>query len=176
MGRRHDERSFVEQLDTEGCKGIQLRFVTADDEPLFREAWERLSPRARYRRFLSPKLRLTPEELRYLTDVDQADHIAIGAVRRVEDREEGVGVARCIRIGDSDAAEISVTVIDELQGRGLGHALLERVVEAARARGIRRFICVVLPENIPMQVLASSLSKRVAAETRGAVTVEVRSP
>jgi hypothetical protein len=54
----------------------------------FVEAFERLSDRSRYRRFLSARRRLSTVEVRYLTEVDHRDHEALVAI----DAESGSGV------------------------------------------------------------------------------------
>jgi GNAT superfamily N-acetyltransferase len=88
-------------------------------------------------RFLMTKKQLSPAELRYFTDVDHHDHEALGALNA---DGRGVGIARYIRdAGDPHAAEITITIIDDWHGRGLGTGLLTRLSARARARseGIR---------------------------------------
>jgi len=60
-----------------------------------------------------------------------------------------VGHALYVRI-DETRAEVAVEVADQLQGRGLGTLLIERLAAAAEGRGIRSFVAEVLPENRAM--------------------------
>jgi RimJ/RimL family protein N-acetyltransferase len=61
---------------------------------------------------------------------------------------EGIGVARFARTSpDSRTAEMAITVVDAFQGRGIGKALVRRLVNAATARGIRTLHANVLPDN-----------------------------
>src|SRR5207245_4362935 len=100
-------------------------------------AWDRLSPTSRYRRFLSAKDHLTDREWRYFTEVDGINHFALGAVRHADGQEEGLGVARFIRLIDRPTvAEPAVVVADPWQRKGLGRLLLARLVAAASERGI----------------------------------------
>lgn len=138
---------------------VTLRLVRPGDKELFLEAWERLSPESRYRRFLSPKLALTDAELRYLTELDHVDHLAIGAAVDRGGTTQGLGVARFVRVaGRSDAADVAVTVVDDAQRKGLGRLLVSRLIAAARERGIERFVCDVLATNDPMRALIRSLA------------------
>ncbi len=106
----------------------------------------RLSLETVHRRYLAAKPTLSRAELRYLTEVDGVDHIAIVAV----DTATGdlVGVARCVRLADApDTAEWAIDVADRLQGQGLGRHLLTQLADAAREVGIRRFSATMLADN-----------------------------
>ena len=48
---------------------LYIRHVKPSDKDLIAKAWLELSPRSQYRRFLSPKPRLTTSDLRYLTEL-----------------------------------------------------------------------------------------------------------
>ena len=138
----------------------EVRMVRREDAPLLREGFERLSARARFQRFLSPKSRLTEEELRYLTEVDGEGHVAIGVVTWDEiGQEVGLGVARFFRLAHMpEVAEVAITVVDDAQGKGLGSLLMDNLVEAARERGVERFEFRVLPGNQPMYRLVQKLA------------------
>ena len=114
--------------------------------------FEGLSKESRFRRFLSPKSSLSEAELSYFTDIDGETHFALAAGhRRSDGSAAGLGTARFIRRPDDpDSAELAVVVVDEWQGRGLGRILLDRLVAAARERGIERLIGTVVATNRPM--------------------------
>lgn len=125
---------------TDGAE-IAIRAIEPDDKDLLKASFDRLSQESRYRRFLSPKNRLTPRELAFLTEVDHDDHEAVVALH--PKREEGIGVARYVRLDDPEVAEVAVVVADDWQRRGVGTALLAELVERARPAGIRRFSAVM---------------------------------
>jgi GNAT superfamily N-acetyltransferase len=127
---------------------VLIRPVRRADRERFEDGFTRLTPKSRYRRLLGFKKRLTEEELAVFTHVDRPGHEALGALDPASG--EGVAVARSVRLGDSDAAEVSVVVVDAWQGRGVGGALLERLAFLARAAGIRRFVATPLPESRAM--------------------------
>jgi RimJ/RimL family protein N-acetyltransferase len=122
-----------------------IRPISSDDKRLLAEAFDGMSPETRYRRFFAPLDRLTEQDLRYLTEVDHHDHEAFVALDPATG--EIIGVARYVRSLDPTEAEVAVVVGDPWQGRGVATALLERLVERARAEGIDHFIALVLSDN-----------------------------
>lgn len=154
---------------------IALRVVRPSDSPLFADAFERLSPESRYRRFLGPKNVLSLAEVRYFSDCDGVNHFAIGAVvERADGSEEGAGVARFVRSPKNPlAAEAALTVVDVRQHHGLGYLLARRLFSAAAERGIRELQFHVLSTNQPMLSLLRKLGQpaehRVDAEFDGDV-------
>jgi RimJ/RimL family protein N-acetyltransferase len=134
-----------------------IRPITADDKPLIDDGLRRLSPATVYRRFLGAKPYLSEAELRYLTEVDGRDHIALVAVD-ADDPSVLIGVARCVRLGDEpDTAEMAIVVGDQWQGLGLGHALAEMLAQAAAGVGIRRFAAVILADNVAARRLLADV-------------------
>ncbi|MGE5152827.1 MAG: N-acetyltransferase family protein [Bdellovibrio bacteriovorus] len=122
--------------------------------------FETLSPESRRLRFFGVKPSLPPAELDFYAEADGRDHIAFAAVRIDPRGREGeaLGFARCVRLADrSETAELSLTVLDQAQGQGIGAGLLAQLIRAARAQGIRHFRCEVLAENAAMRRLARRL-------------------
>jgi GNAT superfamily N-acetyltransferase len=140
---------------------IFLRPVRPEDKPKFVAGLARLSEESQYLRFFTSKVKFTDAELRYLTEVDGVNHFAIAAGLVAPDGSEGdgVGIARFVRLeGEPDVAEPAVVVVDELQGRGLGRLLMERITDAAAERGVKRFRSEFLAVNKPMKELLVHLS------------------
>lgn len=148
----HFDQDYREIVTLSDGTEVELRLVSPQDKELLVEGFQRLSAESRFRRFFAPKSQLSDKEVRYLTEVDGESHFALGARRRLPDgREQGVAVARFVRLSDrSDIAEPAIVVVDEMQGKGLGHALLARLNAAARERGVERFRCQVLGDNPSM--------------------------
>jgi RimJ/RimL family protein N-acetyltransferase len=131
---------------------VLLRPLHPRDRALYLRGFEHLSDRSRYMRFFSPKNTLSERELRYFLDVDHHDHEAVAAIDI--DTGDGIGVARYIRDPeDRDIAEVSVAVVDDHQGRGLGAVLLGAIARRAREEGVRRFRATVLADNTRMLAL-----------------------
>jgi nucleotide-binding universal stress UspA family protein/GNAT superfamily N-acetyltransferase len=151
---------------------ITIRRVRPEDASLVVEAFDRLSPRSRYRRFLTEMTSLSPELVEYLTNVDHDRHEALIAL----DPETGqmLGAARYIRDPDRlDTAEVAVTVTDDWQGRGVGRALLERLTARARSDGVTTFTALMLGDNRAAQELVASIGARTEFEVGGGPEVRL---
>ncbi len=137
-----------EQTLADGSR-VRLRFIRPDDADELRRGFERLSAESRYRRFLGALGHLTDENVRYLTNVDGQNHVAVVATRpRADGSEEGLGVARFIRVVDEPTvAEAAITVVDAEQHKGIGRLLALALVDAARERGIAHFRGEILANN-----------------------------
>jgi acetyltransferase len=151
-----------------------VRSVRNSDARIVTDVFRGMSRESRWLRFLSPKHRLTDSELRYLTDVDGHDHEAIAALAN----GRGVGIARYIRQqADPRVAEISISVVDEWHGRGLGTALFERLRERGREEGIDRFFALVSLRNaVALRLLRRQGADLVSVDESGGGTVEVELP
>ncbi|MCB1802796.1 MAG: GNAT family N-acetyltransferase [Gammaproteobacteria bacterium] len=115
---------------------------------------QRLSPRSRWQRFASGIDSLSERQLDELTDVDGSHRVALCAALQGEQCEEGVGLARYVELADQPAvAEFAVTVIDAWQGRGIGSALLDALIDTARQNGIKVLRGFVFPSNTAMLAL-----------------------
>ncbi len=127
---------------------LSLRPIRPDDKELLAQGFHRLSPESRYARFFRSLEELSPDQLRYLTEVDHVDHSACVAVT-AEEPVEGVGVVRWIRLEDApNEAEVAVTVVDDWQRRGIGRTLLVLAALDARAKGIDFFRAWILGRNL----------------------------
>src|SRR5436190_16641818 len=145
---------------TMASDGTQLyvRHIKPSDKDMLANAWLQLSPRSQYRRFLSPKPYLTKGDLRYLTEIDGHDHVALVAVR-LDDPSRLVAVARYVRsVDDPQTAEVAVTVADAMQGKRVGKQLGVLLADEARGRGIKRFNAALLADNRPALRLVSTMT------------------
>ncbi len=145
----HFDADYSERVTLRDGSAVELRLVRPSDKALMLEGFEGLSDRSRYQRFFSAKPRLSSRELAYLTELDGARHLAIGALTRdPQGREHPLGIGRLVVLDDDGrVAEPAVTVVDAAQGRGLGALLLQRLIAAAGERGVQRFACDVLASN-----------------------------
>ena len=150
---------------------IHFRHIRPDDKENLETALQRLSPESRHKRFLAPKPRFSAAELRYLTEIDGFDHVAVVAVLP-DDEDAIVGVGRFVRLRDlPDTAEAALVVGDAFQGQGLGRELGRRLADEARECGIRRFTATLLGDNVAAHRLFHAISDRLEGRVEGGTRV-----
>lgn len=168
---------FREEHELPDGGRITLRAIEPSDAPALAAAFARLSPATRHQRFVASPRELDEERLRYLTHVDQKDHVAIVATAESPDLkdERGLGVARFVRLAeDPSCAEAAVVVVDEAQRRGIGRVLLTALADAARERGVRTFRAQTLASNEPMRRILGEVGATI--RERDADTLEYDVP
>jgi GNAT superfamily N-acetyltransferase len=156
-----------------GTTDPRYRPIRPDDEPRLVELFGRLSPRSVYQRFLAQRPSLPSAWYHAFANVDYERRFALVAEHETPGGVELVGVARYEPTGVPDTAEIAMVVDDAWQGRGLGRALLERLLDEAAARGIRRFRADVLGDNRRMLALlahATQIERQVPKD--GVIEIE----
>lgn len=130
---------------------VHLRPIRRSDAPRLAEFHRRQSPDSTYRRFFSPKPRLTDAELEHFTNVDLVDRVALV----VERHGELIAWASYERWTGRDDADAAFQVDDAHQGKGIATLLLEHLAAIARSNGIVRFTAEVLADNRPMLAVFS---------------------
>jgi acetyltransferase len=85
--------------------------------------------------------------------------------------DEFIAVGRYAPNPDGVTAEFALAVADEWQGKGLGHALLLRLCDAARAAGYEALVGHILEANREMLELAAHLGFTEKSRSADAVTV-----
>lgn len=135
-------RFFVRPIKPEDelAIGAMLNKVTAEDLRL---------------RFFSPQKFFSHVFLARLTQLDYAREIAFIALE--EPGGEAAGAVRLHAGPDHVEAEYAILLRSDLKGLGLGRALMELILDWARADGLKRVHSQVLAENGPMLALCRSL-------------------
>jgi acetyltransferase len=136
---------------------VLIRPIHPGDVALERRFIEALSPTARRYRFLDTMR--TPSEalLKLLTEIKPATDVAYVAVLGAGDAEVEIGVARFSALPDGANCEFAVTVADEWQNKGLGTFLMERLIAAAKARGLESMFSSDASDNTRMRQFAEHL-------------------
>ena len=124
-----------ERVTLAGGRSVVIRPIEPRDAPELARAFARLGALARFRRFLVRLNHLSERQIWFLTRVDHTSHEALIAFDAATG--EGVGVARYLcDARDPRSARFALVVVDALQGRGLGTALLDRLTARAQANGV----------------------------------------
>lgn len=90
------------------------------------------------------------------------------------DKSELIGVANFAADPDKAKAEYSVVVRSDLKGRGLGTALMKRVVDYAKAFGVAELYGDVFEENTQMLALCKDLGFSVSEAKDGIVLTALK--
>ncbi len=114
-----------------------IRAIRADDAAGIERFFARLTPDDVRARFFQALRALPPGYVEQLTHPDAAHGAALVAV----DGEDILGVGRLID------GELAVTVRSDLKHRGIGLALLERLLDVARRRGTGEVCADILAAN-----------------------------
>jgi GNAT superfamily N-acetyltransferase len=111
---------------------------------------------------------VSPEQLKYFTELDFKNHVALVATMEKDGAEEIIAVGRYI-VGETDAspksAEIAFAVADDYQGHGIGRTLLKRLASLAASTGIVRFEALVHTKDAPLLSLLEHSGFAVDEET-----------
>jgi len=152
----------------------QLRPIGPEDAALHLAAMRELSAEARQARFLDAGFAPSASVSRYLTAVDQSDHVAWGATLQTAEGVLGIGVVRFVRSDSAaDEAELAVTVVDAFQGLGLGRALLRLGLRLARRHGIQRLTGLLREDNHRMLALVRRLGAELRPVGNGLVAARI---
>ena len=137
-----------------------VRLAGPDDVPAITRLYLELPPKSFYRRFFSA--RPAPARVAQFAGLRNGTVCLVAA--SPDDPGDLVAEARYLPIAPG-TAELALTVQDGYQGAGLGHLLLEELVERAHAGRLERLRAVVLLENTPMLRLLQHYGWALAAAT-----------
>ena len=168
IARTADPAGYAESWPLLHAHSLTIRALQPEHADLEVRFGLALSAQSRYERFLGGGVKLTPELLARLLNVDFSRDAALIATVAFGGSETPVGVGRYARTAGDDTAEVAVTIADAWQGCGLGRLLLERVIDAARRNGVRRLTGDVLAANARMLALARRLGFRSEPHPEGA--------
>jgi RimJ/RimL family protein N-acetyltransferase len=146
--------AYPEELEREVTlrDGVRLRMrpIRPEDQDRLMAFHDRLSGHTAYQRFFSVLKHLPPVWAHFLSNVDYERRLALLAEHGPPETPELVGVARYETMSQPDTAEIAFVIQDGWQGRGLGTFMLDALLVAGDARGIRNFRAYVLADNTRM--------------------------
>jgi acetyltransferase len=138
-----------------GGRDFTVRPMKPADAVLYPRFLERVTSEDMRLRFLVPTRTLSPETIVRLSQLDYDRDIAFIALEA--DNGELAGVVRYSSDPDRVTAEYSAHVRSDLQGHGLGTAMMRLLIEYARADGLEELTGLVLRENAEMLRVGSAL-------------------
>ncbi|MGE3783952.1 MAG: GNAT family N-acetyltransferase, partial [Alphaproteobacteria bacterium] len=149
---------------------IDLRPIQPEDEALLHDLAAHMTPEDLRRRFLAPIRALSHQLAARLSQIDYDREMALVAMHA----GAVLGVARYAADPDRLQAEYAVAVRSDWKGRGVGYALMRRLIEIARQYGVGALVGDVLRENEPMLAMCRELGFEIRADPADASLVRVR--
>ena len=140
---------------------VIIRPIRPEDAELTQGFVRGLSEETKYFRYMDAVRELSPAMLVRLTQIDYSREMALLAVTEVEGGEVELGVARYAINPDGESCEYALVVNDQWQKQGIGHKLMDVLMDVARAKGLRFMEGEVLKTNRRMLKLSESLGFRV---------------
>ena len=170
-------RSYPRELESEarlkdGTR-LALRPARPEDEPLVGALFGGVSPADLHLSGLSSLESFSRALAARLTQIDYDRELALLALAG-PDAAEAVGIAHLIMDPDRERAECGVIVRSDVQGRGIGYALMERLVAIARDAGVGVLFGRVQEQNRAMLELAAATGFTIAPAQPGEVTMSRR--
>lgn len=139
-------------------QSVLLRPIIAEDEVRHQAFDAALSEEDRYKRYFSPRAKISHEEMAFLTQIDYAREMAFIALASAQDGTlETLAVVRASVDPDNIDAEFAMVVRSDKQGVGLGELLLSKLVRYQREQGTRYLSGITMLSNRGMANLAKKL-------------------
>ncbi|NOS99115.1 MAG: GNAT family N-acetyltransferase, partial [Phycisphaerales bacterium] len=124
-----------------------MRPLKMTDEARLREMFYRLSDESIHYRFFNMIKSMPHEKLQTFLHVDYEADMALVVLTSAGQDAEIVAIAHYSRDPRTNFADASFLVRDDMQGKGIGTALMHTLVESARANGVGGFTADVLMGN-----------------------------
>jgi acetyltransferase len=151
-------KELEEQIPLGDGRTLLLRPIRPEDEPSLQAAFANMTPEDIRLRFLVPIKTLTHVAAVRFTQLDYDREMGLILTEPgIPGRTEIYGVVNIIADPDNERAEYAIIVRHDMTAMGLGIYLMRRIIDYARARGIREIYGDVLRENRQMLKLCGVL-------------------
>ncbi|HET7628822.1 MAG TPA: GNAT family N-acetyltransferase [Bacillales bacterium] len=155
-----------------GNREMEIREIRCEDAEAFLEMKKQLDRETEFMLYEPDERQTTLEEMRsQLKEAEQSERLAIFAVfddeRPVGFVESHAGSLRRNR----HRASLVIGLLQAYRGRGYGRALLERLEQWARLKGIRRLELTVMEHNRPAMFLYSRFGFSIEGMRKGSLCV-----
>ncbi|HYH20036.1 MAG TPA: GNAT family N-acetyltransferase [Azospirillum sp.] len=139
-------------------RAFLLRPVRPEDEPALKDLFHRLTVDEIRLRFFAPKAELSHTTAARMTQIDYDREMGLAvADPGVPGHAALHGVAHLSCDAAGERAEFAIMLAHDMAGLGLGPVLMRRLIDHARARGLREVYGEVLFENRGMLKLCEVL-------------------
>jgi acetyltransferase len=138
-----------------GGERVLIRRMRLEDMALYPDFLGDVSAEDLRLRFFARIAELSAAEIHKLTHLDYRHEMAFIALD--EDTGHMLGLVRLKDELDEKTAEFAILVRSRLKGHGLGWVLMQRVIDYAKEKGLRRVYGDVLVENTTMLQMCAEL-------------------
>jgi acetyltransferase len=135
------------ELTVRDGRHIRVRPIRPEDEPAILEFLQHINADDLRLRFFGPMKVFTHTFIARLTQLDYARAMAFLAF---DDKGELVGVVRIHSDSIYESGEYAILLRSDRKGQGLGWALMQLLIDYARAEGLQRISGQVLRDNTTM--------------------------
>ncbi|MGA7180827.1 MAG: bifunctional acetate--CoA ligase family protein/GNAT family N-acetyltransferase [Thiobacillaceae bacterium] len=140
---------------------VTIRPIRPEDAEITQAFVRGLSEEAKYFRFMDAVRELSPAMLARLTQIDYDREMALLMVTEIDGHEVEMGVARYAVDASFANGEFALVVDDRWQHQGIGHKLMNVLMDVARAKGVKVLEGEVLKSNHKMLHLVEGLGFRI---------------
>jgi len=153
---------YEKVMTTKGRVDIFIRSIKPEDAPLMEAFFKTLSDQTIHNRFFTLLKSLEPKMLAEFTQIDYDRDTVLAAFDKSQPEEKMIGVARIVAYPGGSNGEFAVTVSDPWQGKGIGAALMEVLIEIAYDREMEVLWAPILAGNTQMLNLARNLGSDIS--------------
>jgi acetyltransferase len=156
---------------------VRIRAIRSDDARHADAFFQWLSEETKYLRFMYLVKELTPEIMAGVFTQEGLQRVVLVAEPADlvgDEPTPAVAIGRYAPSPDLAACEVAITVGDTWQGRGVGSALLRRLIVLARRAGYRKMLATALTANTKMTRLARAFGFDIDVEPDGVTAMTLR--
>jgi RimJ/RimL family protein N-acetyltransferase len=155
MPDKGDSGSSESRETLPGGERVLIRRARPEDVALYPDFLSDVSTEDLRLRFFARVAELSAEESDKLGHLDYRHEIAFIALD--ENTGQMLGLVRLKDELDEKTAEFAILIRSRVKGHGLGWLLMQRVIDYAKAKGLRRVYGDVLAENATMLQMSAEL-------------------
>ena len=151
-------KELEEVITLRDGRTLLARPIRPEDHRAHEQFLARLTPEDMRSRFLATIRKLDPSQTARLTQIDYDREMAFIAISQPSSAEsETLGVVRAVADPDNASAEFAIVVRSDSKARGLGFALMQKIIRYCRQRSTRELVGELFMQNHAMLQLARDL-------------------
>jgi acetyltransferase len=129
---------------------VLIRPIKPEDEPNEKEMFANFSKQTLYFRFFGYIKDITHDMLTRFTQIDYNREMALIGEINVDGKTQMIGVSRIVSDLENHTAEFAIVVADPWQGKGVGAHLMDKILEVAKKKGLKKIYASVMKANDTM--------------------------